>query len=157
MSGGFAVDGQAVRRLRVERGLSTRGLAAAAGVSVHSVTRAERGQRVTARTLRSLAEALGVPVAAVLPGFERTAGPVRVVPRQEAWAMQNTPEGRDALCAWLSRRWPVRLDDDTVVVSTRSGEVRVPPWDVVVDEGWRLTAMPLEELDLLYTVWRPVR
>lgn len=55
-------DGNKVRRLREERGLSVRGLAARAGVSTETVYSVEHGRRgfLWPETMRKLAHALGV-------------------------------------------------------------------------------------------------
>ena len=57
----------AVRALRVKSGLSQLGLAKRAGMSPAQLCKIERGQNgLTASTLRRLADALGVPVSALL-------------------------------------------------------------------------------------------
>jgi transcriptional regulator with XRE-family HTH domain len=54
------MNSEQVRSLREERGLSKRGLAAAASVSVSTVKRVEREEPVYFRTGRRVAKALGV-------------------------------------------------------------------------------------------------
>lgn len=55
----FTLAGR-VRQARTDRGLSCRSLAARAGVSVMSVSRAEHGCAVLVETAAALARALGV-------------------------------------------------------------------------------------------------
>lgn len=53
--------GEKIKRLRVERLLSQRGLAAAVGVDVQSVNRWERGRKQPSlRNLAKLCDALGI-------------------------------------------------------------------------------------------------
>jgi transcriptional regulator with XRE-family HTH domain len=54
------MNSEQVRSLREEKGLSKRGLAAAAGVSVSTARRVEREEAVHFRTARAVAKALGV-------------------------------------------------------------------------------------------------
>ena len=54
------MNGERVRNLREEKGLSKRGLAAAAGVSVKTARNVEREVPVAFRTGRAVANALGV-------------------------------------------------------------------------------------------------
>ncbi len=55
------VDGTRLRRLRRERALSQRDLSRATGVAYDTISRLESGkQRAQPRTIRKLAEALGV-------------------------------------------------------------------------------------------------
>jgi transcriptional regulator with XRE-family HTH domain len=56
----LAMDGEQVRSLREQKGLSKRALASAAGISVSTAARAEREGPVTFRTGRAVAHALGV-------------------------------------------------------------------------------------------------
>lgn len=61
--------GDAVRRARVEQGLTVESLGHASGVSTGSISQLERGQGNPAfLTLRRLAEALGLPVAHFVQG-----------------------------------------------------------------------------------------
>lgn len=61
--------GDAVRRARLEQGLTVESLAHAAGVSTGSISQLERGHGNPAfLTLRRLAEALGLPVAHFVQG-----------------------------------------------------------------------------------------
>jgi transcriptional regulator with XRE-family HTH domain len=58
---GYAVmNGERVQELREEKGLSKRALAAAAGISVSTVRRAEREKPLYLSTGRKVADALGV-------------------------------------------------------------------------------------------------
>jgi DNA-binding XRE family transcriptional regulator len=57
--GYVVMDSDRVRELREEKGMSRRGLAAVAGVSVQTARRIEREPPVTFRTGRAVAEALG--------------------------------------------------------------------------------------------------
>jgi transcriptional regulator with XRE-family HTH domain len=54
------MNGERIQSLREERGLSKRGLAAAASVSETTARRVEREEPVYFRTGRAVAEALGV-------------------------------------------------------------------------------------------------
>jgi len=56
----LVMNGQQVRSLRREKGLSKRDLAAAAGVSENTARRVEREEPVTFRTGRAVVGALGV-------------------------------------------------------------------------------------------------
>ena len=56
----LAMDGERVRELREEKGLSKRALAGVAGISESTVRRVEGERSVTFRTGRAVAEALGV-------------------------------------------------------------------------------------------------
>jgi transcriptional regulator with XRE-family HTH domain len=67
--------GVRVRRLREQRLLSIQELAQRAGVSVNAVLRVEHGRgRPRWRTLRRLAEALGVEPSALAPDDSDSAG-----------------------------------------------------------------------------------
>jgi DNA-binding XRE family transcriptional regulator len=74
---GYVVDGQRLRVLRRERGLSQEGLAYQAGVSGATVARLERqpGAVCRARTLARLAVALGEQAAALTAAAAEAAGP----------------------------------------------------------------------------------
>jgi len=55
------VDGARLRRIRRERALSQRDLSRMTGIAVHTISRLETGkQRAQPRTIRKLADALGV-------------------------------------------------------------------------------------------------
>jgi len=56
----LAMNGQRVRSLREEKGLTKRCLAALAGISEVTARKVERGQPVRLSTGRAVAEALGV-------------------------------------------------------------------------------------------------
>ena len=56
----LVMNGQQVRSLREEKGLTKRCLAALAGVSVNTARRVEAEEPVTFRTGRAVADALGV-------------------------------------------------------------------------------------------------
>jgi transcriptional regulator with XRE-family HTH domain len=63
-----AALGEAVRRQRVERGLTLAALAAAVGISPSALSQIERGQvNPSVMTLRRIAAALGVAVFSLLP------------------------------------------------------------------------------------------
>jgi transcriptional regulator with XRE-family HTH domain len=55
-----AMYGERVRELREEKGMSKRGLAAAADITPKTARRAERGEFVTRDTAVGIAELLGV-------------------------------------------------------------------------------------------------
>jgi transcriptional regulator with XRE-family HTH domain len=58
--GYVVIDGERVRELREEKGMTTRDLAGAAGISVQTAKRVEREEPVYFRTGRAVAKALGV-------------------------------------------------------------------------------------------------
>ena len=65
------VDGTRLRRLRRERALSQRDLSRITGVAFDTISRLETGkQRAQPRTLRKLAEALGVEAHQLMKGEE---------------------------------------------------------------------------------------
>lgn len=65
--------GRNLRRLRTDRGLSQEGLAEAAGVSVHVISKLEQGRRVTARltTLTRIANGLDVDLGELVDRRDR--------------------------------------------------------------------------------------
>lgn len=64
--------GAAVKRLRIERGLSQEALDGIAGLHTNHIGGIERGERnVTLATLFKLAEALQVPPAELLVGYRK--------------------------------------------------------------------------------------
>ncbi len=65
------VNGQELKRLRTERALSLRELSAGSGVSFDTIGRLELGkQDARPRTVRALAEALGVEPKQLMKGEE---------------------------------------------------------------------------------------
>jgi transcriptional regulator with XRE-family HTH domain len=63
----LGVDGSKLRRLREERAMSLRDLGEASGVGFDTISRLELGkQDAQPRTVRALAEALGVEPAALM-------------------------------------------------------------------------------------------
>lgn len=67
--------GAAVKAMRVDRGLSTRALAALAGISQPLLSNVENGRALpSVQTLYALAEALGTSPAELLPGPTERAG-----------------------------------------------------------------------------------
>jgi transcriptional regulator with XRE-family HTH domain len=64
-----AVDGEALRRLRRERALSLRELGERSGVAFDAINKLELGKRqAQPRTIRKLAEALGVEPRELMKG-----------------------------------------------------------------------------------------
>lgn len=87
-----------IRELRQNRGMSQQNLAAAADVAVNTVWAAENGRfRPRARTLRRLAEALGIPFEELLHGAPR-----------------RPPGAGDALGEYLRGRAAGRLSETEV-------------------------------------------
>ena len=67
----FEVNGQKLRRLRVERALSLRALAQRSGVAFDTINKLELGHRPARLvTIRKLAEALGVEPQELMKGEE---------------------------------------------------------------------------------------
>lgn len=66
-------DGAQVRRRRDERGWSQEHLAAAAGISLRTVQRIERGEKAARESVMALAAAFGVDVAALTVDAEAEA------------------------------------------------------------------------------------
>ncbi len=54
------IDGEKLRAMREERGLSRQGLAKEAGVALETVSKAERGHRVRSKTAWKVANVFGV-------------------------------------------------------------------------------------------------
>jgi transcriptional regulator with XRE-family HTH domain len=64
-----AIDGEALRRLRRERALSLRELGIRSGVAFDAINKLELGKRsAQPRTIRKLAEALGVDPRELMKG-----------------------------------------------------------------------------------------
>ena len=64
-----AVDGEALRRLRQDRALSLRELGELSGVAFDTINKLELGKRAAQpRTIRKLAEALGVEPRELMKG-----------------------------------------------------------------------------------------
>ena len=84
------IDGQRLRQLRRQRGLSQEGLADRAGLSLTTVARLERHPRPPCRTwtLARLAIALDAPPAAIAP--PATTAPTAIPPA----AAQSAPAAR---------------------------------------------------------------
>jgi transcriptional regulator with XRE-family HTH domain len=72
MNGRFTkIDGARLRRLRRERALSQRDLSRMTGVAFDTISRLETGkQEAQHRTIRKLAEALGVEPREIMKGEE---------------------------------------------------------------------------------------
>ncbi len=67
----FEVNGQRLRQLRVERALSLRALAERSGVAFDTINKLENERRqAQPRTIRRLAEALGVEPKELMKGKE---------------------------------------------------------------------------------------
>jgi transcriptional regulator with XRE-family HTH domain len=67
----FEVNGQKLRRLRVERALSLRALAQRSGVAFDTINKLELGHRPARLvTIRKLADALGVEPKELMKGEE---------------------------------------------------------------------------------------
>jgi transcriptional regulator with XRE-family HTH domain len=65
----IAVDGEALQRLRQDRALSLRELGERSGVAFDAINKLELGKRqAQPRTIRKLAEALGVEPRALMKG-----------------------------------------------------------------------------------------
>ncbi len=63
---GLAVNGRELHRRRCERGLTQDALAHLASCNVKTVRNAERGRRVDAATVKRIADAVGLPLAAIV-------------------------------------------------------------------------------------------
>jgi transcriptional regulator with XRE-family HTH domain len=67
----FDVDGEKLRRLRVEKALSLRALGVITGVAFDTISKLENGRRPARLvTIRKLAEALGVEPKELMKGEE---------------------------------------------------------------------------------------
>jgi transcriptional regulator with XRE-family HTH domain len=67
----FDVDGQRLRKLRVEKALSLRALGETTGVAFDTISKLENGHRPARLvTIRKLAEALGVEPKELMTGEE---------------------------------------------------------------------------------------
>lgn len=77
----FKQGGQAIQRLRKERGLTQEQLAELAGISSNSVSRIERGALIPALpTLIELCNALGVGADAILAAYLAADTPIQWTP-----------------------------------------------------------------------------
>ena len=96
--------GERLRAARRERGLSVGGLAAMAGVGKGSLSEIENGTRnPTLSTLYSLANALGVPLAALLAGRP---GATVASPGIEARLLDSSHDGDHAVEVYRLRLGP---------------------------------------------------
>lgn len=130
---GSLPPGAALRRLRLERGLTLRALAERAGTSPSALHRYENGwDRFELRTLRRLAEALEARLVVTLEPIDRTVPPPRTdrelveLLRPLFWDVDLEVQHLSENAAWVIRRVLEYGDRDAVTaVRHRFGDAAV--------------------------------
>lgn len=110
MRGAFA-DGETLRSIRIDRGLTQEGLADLAGLDVKTVRKAERGRRLDLATLGRLARALETVTSRLVR---------RDVPETEVQTRR-----RDVVLRWIAA-WDARDADGVLATYHEDATLRLP-------------------------------